>query len=261
MNFIGKTFVLINFALSFVFLGWALLIFTNQVDWGWKDPRKDLDLRVPSEIDKRTAALKEALRTRDRLLADLKTHRDLYDLYNPRLYLNHLWYNGELKRLQSEPGEIEVLEVKMEKNALATLDPKELGRPVLENKVTYTDPMKKAVEVTKSYDTYYAEWQALQVEVDKVTVNINKLVEDQRKLTVLLNGKKDDTDKDKVLEPGLYNLLEAEGATQQRLKAETTYLRPLWVRELVDAQLLVERRRLLQARLAELRVLLAARAE
>ena len=50
-NKIGKTLVFLNLVLSLMALTWAGAIFLQQVDWGWKEPRKEIDGRVPSEID------------------------------------------------------------------------------------------------------------------------------------------------------------------------------------------------------------------
>ena len=55
-----------------------------------------------------------------------------------------------------------------------------------------------------------------------------------------------------VKQPGWYYLMEAEAKAQTELKKELQYLQPLWVKELVDSQLLVSRREILLRRLEEL---------
>src|SRR5262249_9751672 len=49
----------------------AVGIYTNRIDWGWREPQQDLGTRIPSEIDKRTAAVKMFLRHRDQVEAAL----------------------------------------------------------------------------------------------------------------------------------------------------------------------------------------------
>ena len=41
-NSLGKLLVLINLAASVLFMTFAGAIFLQKVDWGWKEPRKDI---------------------------------------------------------------------------------------------------------------------------------------------------------------------------------------------------------------------------
>jgi hypothetical protein len=256
MSTLGKILVLINFTLSLLFFGWAVAVYFNQVDWGWKDPRKELDARVPSEIDKRLVVIKEALRARERMAADLKLARDALTYYEPRLYQNRLWYHEELNRLRSAPKTIQVWGWKIGKDGRPELDQTQFGQPAKGPDVVFTNAKGKPVAVDRSYDTYRAQLAVKHGEVEKVQERIRDLIEKQEKITLKLNGVKDD--KGVVVRPGLYVLRDHEDDIQKRVTEETEYLRPLWVRELVDAQLLVERRQLLEERLAELKALLAA---
>jgi hypothetical protein len=71
INLIGKTLVAFNVALSLILITFAVGIYTNRIDWGWREPQQDLGTRIPSEIDKRTAAVKMFLRHRDQVEAAL----------------------------------------------------------------------------------------------------------------------------------------------------------------------------------------------
>jgi hypothetical protein len=255
MNYLGKGLVLVNMLLSVSFLSWAGAIYMQKMDWGWKDPRKYLDERVPSEIDKRTALLKEAVRGRDRATAAVAAAQKDLARHEHLLPRNHLWYNAELARLELSPEKgIEILEVKFDKGRVAQ---DKLKRPVLEKKVTFTDADKKTTDVDKSFESYRADLKKVQEDIETVTASIKGWIEKQKDLTIRLNGEKDE--KGKVVKLGLYDLMEEETKAQDQLQKEMAYVRPLWVRELVDAQLLVERRQGLEARLAELKARLAGR--
>jgi hypothetical protein len=259
MNYLGKGLVLVNFLCSVCLLAWAGAIYAQKLDWGWKDPRKYLDERVPSEFDKRAAMVREALRGRDRAAAEVAAAQKDVSRYQDMLPRNHLWYNAELARLESADEDIEVLQVKTDKGQLV-LD-KQL-RPMLDKKVTFTDgeaddPAKKTTEVNRSFVRYRADLDKVRKASSAVTQNIKEQIEKQADLTVRLNGEKDDMGK--VVKVGLYGLMEEETRTQDQLQKEMSYLRPLWVRELVDAQLLLERRMGLEARLRELKARLEGR--
>ena len=71
MNRIGKTLVLLHTAVSIVALSWAVGLFFQFTDWGWKEARLKEGRRIPSEYDKRTAAFKEGVKARDIALAGL----------------------------------------------------------------------------------------------------------------------------------------------------------------------------------------------
>jgi hypothetical protein len=259
MNYLGKSLVLVNLLLSVFFLAWAAAVYTQRVDWGWKDPRKTVSAElVPSEIDKRQALVKELLPVAvraDQRLDDEKKRQGLITEaigWGKVLVANHEWYNKELARLQSAPGKIEIKQVQVDKGQVVLEPP--MYRPVLDKKVTYTDADKKTTDVDKSFDSYRIDLRKVRDSIDTVMVGIQKWVEKQKDLTARLNGAGDDAGK-----PGLYTLLQRETEAQEEIKKEISYLRPMWVRELVDAQLLLERQDGLRARLTELKAVKAAR--
>src|SRR5690349_20215903 len=95
-NLLGKTLVVFNAGLSMLFLTLALGIFTNQIDWGWKEPRQVLHTRVPSEIDKRTAAVKNFLRNRELVELALKEAQDKLNVTEQLWWDYHLDYAKSL---------------------------------------------------------------------------------------------------------------------------------------------------------------------
>src|SRR5205807_10367081 len=92
MNRIGKGLVLVNTAASLVALAWAAGVFFQFTDWGWKEPRSELGLRIPSEYDKRTATFKEAVKARDMALPALQPAWASLREAEERFPQNHLFY-------------------------------------------------------------------------------------------------------------------------------------------------------------------------
>jgi hypothetical protein len=242
INYLGKGLVLVTVAVSGLFLAWTLAIFTQTVDWGWKDPRKGLGERMPSEIDKRIAAVKEALRFKARAEAVAKSAGDALVAAEQDFPSNVLSYQAKLKELREAPGKIKVVELKLDKGVLARASKRATAGPVYENVVPGAE---------KSTAGYFVDLKKIQVAMDAATTEIKDLTEKEKELTENLNGKKDETGK--AVKVGMYELLEREKKTQEQLKAEAEYLQPLWVRELVDAQLLIARMGRLDQRLEELK--------
>jgi hypothetical protein len=252
MNFLGKFLVLINLALALVLLAWALVLFLQPVDLGWKEPRKawsgtsadgkkEPNELIASRIDERAAGYKILREDRAAAVANAKVAEDHLKQYEGKFGANRVYYNREFARLEGAPGQIQVAEVKYNKDGTpALIGGKEWSAPVLDQLVP---------EATKSYKTYLDELFATAEKMKHVAAQIAKVQGEQKKLTERLNGVHKDG---KVVEPGYYDLLENEAVAQQKLKAEIEYLQPLWVVELYNAQLLRGRRQGLEKRLKEL---------
>lgn len=250
MNILGKGLVLLNLILSVFFLTVAAAIFTNQLDWGWMDPRVETKgVRIASEVDKRTAAVKQAAVQRERMNSFVKNSAAGVLTLEQRLPLNRLWYTAQLKKLHSGDGKIEIKHLDVDKTGVV-LDPTELGRPKLKDDVKYTDAQGKGgVPVDKSYQSYQGDLKKVEDEATTARDDIKKLIDQQEDITVRLNGVTEDG---KMTKPGLYHLLEVENQSQAQVKRETEDVRPRWAQELVEAQLLLERRLRLEKRLEQL---------
>lgn len=255
MNYLGKSLVLINLALAVVFMTWALVLFVQPVDWGWKEPRKvwgnppdgkkEPNERVASKIDERAAAYKILREVRAAAVASAKVAEDRLRQYEGQFGKNRVFYNNELARLEGKPEgapeKIVVNEVKYNKDGKpALVQGKEWAGPVLDQLVP---------DVTKSYQAYLLDLSARAEQMKNVTARITKVQGEQKQLTERLNGVHKGG---KVVEPGYYDLLEDEALAQTKLKEELEYLQPLWVMELYNAQLLRGRRRGLEKRMVEL---------
>jgi hypothetical protein len=255
VNYVGKTLVFVNLLLSGAVFAWALAVYTQKVDWGWKDPRMELGERVPSEIDKRSAALQEALAARSRAVQEVEAAGRGLAVCRERLPFNHEWYKKQLEELDLSGAEnLAVLPLQFDKKGLLVvenvappantflLDPGALGRPVLDK--------AKVAGVSLSLTGYRGKLASLHGEMVTIGAKIQELIGQQEKLTKELNGGED---ADKRRRPGYLQLLQDERKTQEQLKEEVVFLLPFRARESADAQLLLERRQQLQERLVELK--------
>lgn len=230
MNIIGKVLVLIHVALSLLALTWAAAILLQFVDWGWTTPRLDVSEHVPSELDKRIAAFKEAERMRDLALPALKKSQNaLYDAMD-RYAQNHLFYREELARLEKSPDKLVVQEIEFD----------QAGKPVLKQNIP---------DIDKSYVKELETLAKVQKDIDKLVAEHREWTEKARVITAQLNGLDDEGKKTKV---GLYDLLEHEAQSQARIRFEKAYIEPQWADALKAAQDSIERREILERTLERL---------
>jgi hypothetical protein len=287
VNNVGKLLVLLHLAVSIVVLCWAVMLFIQPVDWGWKEPRKawhdppegkkePANERVASRIDERVAAWGKLQENRARAMAAVKkAEKPLKDM-EMGFAENHLYYAKELKRLESA----EKIDPK-EGIAEVQFIPKD-GRPQLKPPApwglpTFGKPLTTKVEdkevpLDKSYAGYLADLLAKLKDIQQVQEKIggrvdkdgNLVLDDKGKpvkegwinklkaITLRLNGEHDD--EGKLKEPGLYVLVEAEAEAQRKVREELDYLQPIWVTALYNAQLFRARRHQLEERLTKLGV-------
>ena len=244
MNLFGKTLVIIHVALSLLALAGAGAIMLRFVDWGWKEPRLDISERVPSELDKRTAAVADAKRAAEAALAPLKKSQESLFAAMDRYGDNHLFYRNELERLakHDDAAPLVVNDVKIE-NGIVKLDAARIGRPVMDQKVDDIDKSLKQYEaLLYGKDALYKQLANLESELQDLTAKAAKI-------TAQLNGLDDKGEKTKV---GLYELLEQESLMQARIRFEKEYIQPQWADAIKSAQDFVERRDRLQRELDRL---------
>jgi hypothetical protein len=258
INLIGKTLVILNAALSVIFLTFALGVFTNRIDWGWKEPRLELGLRVPSEIDKRTAAVKLFLRHREMVekAVDAAQKELAADELNWAAY--HLEYASLLDMVRSGKGDLDIKAIKMDrKKGELIFDPTQPGKAQVDGPVFYEPKIGPKVQVKNSFEALDQVLQGIQKQLDDMAKEVGIEADKMTKMAELIDGKYNPT-KDKKIRPGIYDLLEQQKDVHKQLKREMEELEPLWVRKLVEAQLLVTRKQELEARLKELKAKLAS---
>lgn len=246
MNFLGKGLVLLHVTLSFLALSWAAAIFLQYVDWGWKEPRGDYwdtnqkkyTMRVASEIDKRSAALNQALIGRDTVMPEIKPQVDRLREAQKYFPVNHLWYQSKLASLRNDKEPIVVKEIKTDQGVpLLESGEKPLGVPVLDNLIP---------NVTKSQAVLEADLKKINADIEVTTKQIDAITKESKKITSVLNGFNEETGAKE--RPGIYDLIQYESRTQSEIKVEMEdVLKPRWVDAVKEAELFVERRARLEA--------------
>jgi hypothetical protein len=244
-NSLGKLLVLINLAAAMFFMTFAGAIFLQQVDWGWKEPRKDITgtVRIPSEIDQRNAAVKEAHNAVALVMPPLESSAKKLAEVEPNFPDNHRWYIMEIERLRNDPADkIDIKDfIIAKKKRTPELDEK--GRP------------KQGAPIAglnKSYKKYEADLRAIQEKIDVAIADITMLIAKEEQLTFVLNGK-DKLGKVVKERAGLYTLLEIEADKQNKAKFEKEYLLPRWVGALEEVELFQVRRQRLDATIDKLK--------
>jgi hypothetical protein len=246
---LGKILVVLTTALSWSLAVWAYGAYTLAIDWGWSQQfsRKDVEKkRIPSEMDKRKQEVEEARAAAELAQAALRAAQKNLHVARMRYPENHLWYNAQLKLLATGQGKIAVHEIQFDKTGkmmLAGNSP--LGLPVLAK--------QPAPGLNLSEQGLRAELQSLEGEKGQLDVQIaalKKLDKEQKAITERLSPLKGPNGQ--VVRKGLDDLAEVEAQTQFGLREEMDRLRPLWTRELSNAQLLLERRDNLRRRVEEL---------
>lgn len=245
-NTLGKFLVFVQVIFSVLAMTISAAIYLQKLDWGWKEPRKDIYVRVPSEIDKRTAAVIEALRVKENAMAPLKVAQAAHADAEPRFAANHLVYSKLLTKLRSDPNPYDVAtdpvkEVKIVGGVVqleTPIDKPRAGKPVLENPLP---------QILKSYDLYAEDLKVIQKDIDRLEVEIKDLVQKEKAITFKMTGKDDAGMQVRI---GLYTLMNDEKQMQDQMKFETDYLQPLWVEALDRAELFYERRERLERTLA-----------
>jgi hypothetical protein len=266
INHIGKGLAVVHVGLSIVLMAFAGALYAGAVDFGWKEPRrffrdppnksKDENLLIASDLDKAQATVNKLLWFKSEELYNLGQAQQRLARVEPWLGKNHVRGMDILDNLDHGPGTFEIDDLQYNDKGRLVLDkdaPRGLGFPELG-----PPQVKREYNINKSYATYLAELRKLEGEIDKVQTDIVDIEKKQEKITerligdTLPDGKPNRHKDGSIVLPGWYYLLEVEKEAHRQLQKELDYLQPLWVQELVNAQLLVGRRDLLLQRLQEL---------
>ncbi len=222
MNRFGKILVLGQTALSLLFATWAVMIYLQFNDYGWKEPfkiweTKDSGTRVASLLDKRTGVLYEMYRQKDRAVPGIKPAIDTLTSTMEFFPKNHQFYVAELEKVRTGDGPIAPKQLVWKGGSLV-LD-KPLGKPVMKTPVP---------EIVKSTKATNLELAKILADIEKITPEIAELVKNTDEVTLqLYGGNKDGKNMDTV-DIGLYEVLENETKLQDKIYAEKTYLTPIY---------------------------------
>lgn len=224
MNRFGKILVLGHTALSLLFMTWAVMVYLQFNDYGWKDPfkvweTKDSGYRIASKLDKRTAILHELLRAKDRSQPAIKPAIDTLSETMEFFPKNHQFYVAELEKVRSSEEPINPSQLTWKDGDLVLDVP--LGKPVMKVPVGGIDKSTKVVS---------RELQAILANIEKITPEIAALVKDADEITIQLYGTKDDNNVS--VDIGLYEILDNETILQDKIRQELEYITPRYV----DAQ-------------------------
>ncbi len=234
----GKIMVFLTLALSCIFTAYALVVFTQSPNWGWDKAKapKEFGQPVPSELDKRKAALERLAAERARALAALETARKNLALAEKNIAKNQLWYAQELEKVQAGKD----FDIKsIQKNDAGLWEKEDAdGKPKFGK-----------VVAKKTYENYLTELRGLMVEITKLKDDVDASIVKQKNLTEQLDGA---TDKMGKKQKGLYALIEVERNVQKRALEELEELKPSYFQELVDSQLLLKRQESLLHRIKQL---------
>jgi hypothetical protein len=261
INLLGKGLAVAQVALSVMLMALALALYLNAVDFGWEQParyfheakgKKGDNLLVPSQIDKREAAMRQLVRVKRDELTRVGTLQDNQSAVALLLGLNHLEGTNALDKLENADGPWDVKTVKFKDTGemvVNTDSHPELGFPALEAAVP---------GINMSYAGYLAKLKSADERIEQKQTSVDDLLKKEKAVTDRLSGKIDKDGKaevDKsgsVIEPGWRYLLDAEYLTQRELLKELEHVQPLWVKEYMDSQIVLARRDSLMRRLEEL---------
>jgi hypothetical protein len=261
-NTIGKTLVFFNLIVSLLAMTWGTGIFLQQLDWGWKEPRKELGVRIPSEYDKRAVVLNLVYDGYLKVKPALQPARDNYDSARVMLAPNHLLYVQKLSELDSGPDPIKVLRLDYIKGILKLtgnkktdpdrLNPPEFGLALngAEGGPRENDPIAKSIK------GYLEELEGLRVKSKGAFAKIEELAKNDQSLTIRLVGEVIIDPKTKeILDeiPGLYELQEIEKRLQAQYKVEMEYIRPIRELAVNDAMRFLVQKADLEEKLKELK--------
>jgi hypothetical protein len=257
MNVVAKSLVLMQVVLSLAGMTWALMLFVQGRDLGWKEPAAEVletnadgtpstkpgaVQRFPSEYDKSVVAVQEAAATRDRAYRHVKPALDEIAAIENYLPENHLYYWEQKTRLANGDKDKEFKVYRL-KDAGHFVKPGtgELGVPEFE--------VDEVAMIKKPRKEYEADLAAVYKEIAKYEDMNRKISEKTRLITLDMTGT---NELGKYVQPGLYALNALEFKYQEQLKIEIDDIKPYWSKALERASGLRERRAGLEESLRKL---------
>ena len=252
MRKIGKFLVFANLVLSLLFLGWALALYTQRLDWA---PHKNMFTgEVNLESGKLYHLLEDVkLLVEQRDLAETRFNADegkLHRLFDQRTTYNK-WYADQLSLARTgldttgkkdDPEDYPVRRLvrdPKDPNGLLIRDPKQ------------REPVKDSRNVAvRSIGECEQEYKKLLEELKTLQADIAKLITYNAELTKEIAGYKDE--KGTVQSRGIRGQLEDRNTYKKLWEDEVAYLRPHVVNQLINVEQQKRRLAALEGRLKEL---------
>jgi hypothetical protein len=223
MSRLGKIGLWLNLALGIFFAAWGFGVYSNHMDW-------------KAETKDRADQLKKISDARNKAQAELNATRPLYEEQERRRPVLDKFYAEQLEKLRS--GKERPKALVYNKGVLA-FDAQ--GLPLLGNVVNSGN---QPINGLASLDVLEQQYVALQAQIAQIIKEETDLVEEEKKLTVELNG--DGTKK------GLRGELANRIAAQQKSLERQEYLMPLLYNRQAELEILTKRKQGLEERLREL---------
>jgi hypothetical protein len=249
-NTLGKALILVFTIGCLMGLMLAYVVYFEFIDWGRSVPRVVAgesgkgapganDMRVASEYDKSKVIFDNAKGDRDLAVPPLVPAEVALRESQDRFAQNHLFYVAQLRNLESGVGDIEVKRLPPE--GIPTDTPgKAIGKPI---------PTVKMPELKRSMLGYDAMLKDELAKLKPLDDQVRELAKKNSDITYQLTGK---NDKGEKVTHGLYELVDLEYKTQQRLLAEYNYVQPQWASIVEDARRYGTRRTSLEGTLSGL---------
>jgi hypothetical protein len=239
MTFLGKMLVMLNAILSFLFLAFAVALFTNQIRWNNYQPEGGE--KIVGKIERLLADLKQHNAGRDNAAAryepSLKSLVDLEKVRPTRL----LEYAKELAVIEKKTAETKA------DNPVHELQPIDARTDLIP--LPLAGPQPKAIEyqgqALKSIGDYEELYVTTQAEINQLQAKNKQLIEQHVGLTEDINGV---AGKKK----GLREFIKEQQTMLAASKAEQEYIEPFRTNSLVEGDLLLKRNSLLTRRVQEL---------
>jgi uncharacterized coiled-coil protein SlyX len=240
MRMFSKFLVYANLVVSLVFLGWAVALFTQRLDWA---PRKNLITGEFSQgtglVNQTTEEIKALGENAD--LAERRWQTDaamLPDVEGKRLAYQK-WYEDQVllgtKGKDSDGNTVNppVVEIIKDDNGLIIIDPKK------------RQAAKSGDVAVQSLSFYENKYRELKAAIDETQKEIDRLVEQNKDLTQKIAGIPGKT-------KGARGELEAKVNYKRLFEDEMENLKPLLVTQRINIEQQKKRLAELQARLKEL---------
>jgi hypothetical protein len=167
MALLGKILVMLNLAISLVFLVVALGIFTNSINWGWKaeHQRQQFGTKIASEFDKRKEVLRTLDEAKPRFVTAWTQARAKLVKTEANIARDQLRYVDELKRIQA--GRPVPLLKMRELEPYQWLFDQKKRSSFIDNKIRTDKPLLQD-DFTKSYQGYFTEIGNLTTQINGV---------------------------------------------------------------------------------------------
>ena len=259
MGFLGKLLVILNGALSLLFLTWALGVYTNRMDWFSRKTASGEE--VQGRVERLQAQISDLATARGRAESRLKTNsQELTDPNNGPEVMRPGWldfYDFRLNLVQTGRGpdgkEVPdpVVEIVVQGDRLA-LAKQPITKPDIDDPSKQT-PLRSVEYYAGSPDSPGGATAVVSKDIAEAQKETASLIEQEKKTTLEIvgppNGK------------GLRTRIDEQRAIARNAANEREYLQEFLVNRQAEVQLLQKRLRSLERRIAELQEFIKKRDE